>query len=109
MGVSPYINFAGNCREAVGLYARVFGSPEPEIMSFGEAPPDTLMTLTAEATQPAGPAQGAGDASDIVIQPAAQAIVGGKGHAPGQLAFDGLLGVQCRGGGLAGRGRIRCD
>ena len=40
MGVSPYINFAGNCREAVGLYARVFGSPEPEIMSFGEAPPD---------------------------------------------------------------------
>ena len=40
MGVSPYINFDGNCREAVGLYARVFGSPEPEIMSFGEAPPD---------------------------------------------------------------------
>jgi uncharacterized glyoxalase superfamily protein PhnB len=37
MGVSPYINFSGNCREAVNFYARVFGTAAPRIMTFGEA------------------------------------------------------------------------
>lgn len=40
MGVSPYINFNGDCRQAVGFYAKVFGSPEPEFMEFGDAPPN---------------------------------------------------------------------
>jgi PhnB protein len=38
MGVSPYINFNGNCREAVNFYAKVFGTAAPRIMTFGEAP-----------------------------------------------------------------------
>lgn len=49
MGVSPYVNFDGNCREAVGFYARAFGSPEPEIMSFGEAPPDPAFPMDEAA------------------------------------------------------------
>ena len=45
MGVSPYINFSGNCREAVNFYARVFGTAAPRIMTFGEAPPNTAFPL----------------------------------------------------------------
>lgn len=38
-------------------------------VSFGEAPPDTLMTLTAEASLPAGSAQTAGDGKAVAILP----------------------------------------
>jgi PhnB protein len=34
----PYLFFRGTCEEAVRAYARVFGSPEPQIMHVGEAP-----------------------------------------------------------------------
>ena len=50
MGVSAYLNFAGNCREAVEFYAKVFGSPAPRIMSYGDAPPDPAFPLD-EATK----------------------------------------------------------
>ncbi len=39
MSIQAYINFRGNCREAVKFYAKVFGSPEPRIMAFGDMPP----------------------------------------------------------------------
>jgi PhnB protein len=49
MGVSPYINFNGDCREAVGFYAKVFRSPEPEVMEFGDAPPSPEFSLPESA------------------------------------------------------------
>ncbi len=39
MGVAPYVNYNGNCREAVEFYAKVFGTGAPRIMTVGEAPP----------------------------------------------------------------------
>lgn len=34
----PYLFFKGTCEEAIRAYARVFGSPEPQITRAGEAP-----------------------------------------------------------------------
>lgn len=39
MAIYPYLNFGGNCREAIAFYAEVFGSPEPDIMTWDQAPP----------------------------------------------------------------------
>ncbi len=33
-----FINFDGNCREAVTFYAEVFGQALPEMMTYGQAP-----------------------------------------------------------------------
>ncbi|GIP32017.1 VOC family protein [Paenibacillus sp. J2TS4] len=49
MAVDVYINFNGNCREAVEFYAQVFGTEEPQIMTFGETPPNPEFTLPEEA------------------------------------------------------------
>lgn len=38
MTVAAYINFNGNCREAVEYYAEVFQTEKPQISTFGEAP-----------------------------------------------------------------------
>lgn len=38
MPVEVYLNFNGNCREAVLFYAHVFETEEPQIMAFGDAP-----------------------------------------------------------------------
>ena len=38
MAIQAYINFRGNCREAVKFYAKVFEAPEPRIMAFGDMP-----------------------------------------------------------------------
>ncbi len=40
MPVNPYLNFAGNCREAVDYYCDVFQTEKPRIMTFGEMPPN---------------------------------------------------------------------
>lgn len=40
MKIEPYINFPGNCREAVAFYAEVFGAEKADIMTYGEMPPD---------------------------------------------------------------------
>lgn len=34
----PYLFFRGTCEEAIRAYARVFGSPDPEIMYARDAP-----------------------------------------------------------------------
>jgi PhnB protein len=46
----PYLFFKGCCEEAIRAYARVFGSPEPQIMRAKDAPdasmggdPDSVM------------------------------------------------------------------
>lgn len=46
MKIGPYINFPGNCREAVAFYAEVFKTDEPQIMTFGEMPPDPEFPMT---------------------------------------------------------------
>ncbi len=38
MSINPYLNFAGNCRQAMEYYAGVFGTEKPRIMTFGEMP-----------------------------------------------------------------------
>ena len=40
IALDVYINFKGNCREAVEFYATVFGAQKPQIMTFGQAPPN---------------------------------------------------------------------
>ncbi|WP_409346710.1 VOC family protein [Paenibacillus sp. MBLB4367] len=49
MAVDVYINFNGNCREAVEFYAEVFGTDKPQMMTFGQTPPDPSFTLPEEA------------------------------------------------------------
>lgn len=49
MAVDVYLNFNGNCREAVEFYAQVFGTDKPKIMTFGELPKDPNFTLPEEA------------------------------------------------------------
>ncbi|GGD84700.1 VOC family protein [Paenibacillus nasutitermitis] len=49
MSVDVYLNFNGNCREAVQFYAQVFGLEEPKIMTFGETPPSPEYPLPEEA------------------------------------------------------------
>ena len=40
MSVHAYVNFDGECLEAVEFYRQVFTAETPEIMTFGDAPPD---------------------------------------------------------------------
>ncbi|MBP2636995.1 MAG: hypothetical protein H6Q72_2902 [Firmicutes bacterium] len=45
MSVDVFLNFNGNCREAVEFYAQVFGTEKPQFMTFGDAPPDNCNAL----------------------------------------------------------------
>ncbi|SNS87875.1 PhnB protein [Bacillus sp. OK838] len=49
MSVNAYLNFNGNCKEAVEFYAEVFGTASPNIMTFGETPPNPEFPLPEEA------------------------------------------------------------
>jgi PhnB protein len=49
MAVSLFVNFNGNCREAVEFYAEVFGAEKSKVMTFGEMPPDPKFPLPEEA------------------------------------------------------------
>ncbi|RHB50430.1 VOC family protein [Exiguobacterium sp. AM39-5BH] len=56
MPINPYLNFNGDCRDAVLFYADVFAEPAPEIMTFaaqpgpdGEPVPDELADLVLHA------------------------------------------------------------
>jgi PhnB protein len=49
MAVNVYINFNGNCREAVEFYADVFKTEPPQIMTFGDSPPNPEFQLPEEA------------------------------------------------------------
>ncbi len=48
MSVHAYINFDGNCSEAVDFYRQVFGTEVPEVMTYGDAPPDPESSVTDE-------------------------------------------------------------
>ena len=45
MALQLFVNFDGNCREAVSFYAKVFKTNEPEFMTFGDTPGDDGMGL----------------------------------------------------------------
>ena len=45
MNLELFINFDGNCREAVAFYAEVFKSEVHNLMTFGQAPPDPNFPL----------------------------------------------------------------
>ena len=49
MAIDIYINFNGNCREAVEFYAQVFGTEKPQMMRFGDMPPNPKFTLPEDA------------------------------------------------------------
>lgn len=49
MSVDAYLNFNGNCREAVLYYAKVFETEQPKIMTFGETPSHPDYPLPEEA------------------------------------------------------------
>jgi len=49
MSIDVYLNFNGNCREAVEFYAQVFGLDKPKMMTFGEVPPHPDYPLPEEA------------------------------------------------------------
>jgi PhnB protein len=40
MSIGLYINFNGNCREAVEYYAGIFNTEKPKFMTFGDVPPN---------------------------------------------------------------------
>lgn len=48
MAVQPYLNFNGNCLEAVKFYAEVFGTKEPKIILYGDAPSEEGFPLNDE-------------------------------------------------------------
>lgn len=48
MSVNVYMIFNGNCREAAEYYADVFGAGKPDIMLFGDMPPDPAWDMPEE-------------------------------------------------------------
>lgn len=48
MGVQAYINFNGNCRQAVEFYTEVFGSEKLKILLYGDVPPNENFPLSEE-------------------------------------------------------------
>lgn len=51
MAIEVYLNFNGDAREAVEFYANVFQTEAPQIMTFGDAPPDPNFQIPEEAKQ----------------------------------------------------------
>ena len=51
MNVSPYLNFDGNCAEAMAFYAQVFQGTIVHQSTFGEIPPDPHMPPLPESAQ----------------------------------------------------------
>jgi len=45
MQLELFINFDGNCREAVEFYAKVFKSTVNNLLTYGDAPPDPNYVL----------------------------------------------------------------
>ncbi|GFZ29533.1 VOC family protein [Clostridium zeae] len=49
MAIQVYLNFNGNCREAVEFYSEVFKTEKPQIMTFGEHASDPNFVIPEEA------------------------------------------------------------
>ena len=55
MAINAYLNFGGNCREAVDFYADAFGAEKHPIMTYGETEhgmmmPDEMKNLVMHTT-----------------------------------------------------------
>jgi PhnB protein len=48
LSIEAYINFKGNCREAVEFYAEVFETEQPNFMLFGDGPNDPSFPMSDE-------------------------------------------------------------
>jgi PhnB protein len=48
MIIEAFINFNGNCRQAVDFYAGIFGIEKPYFMTYGEMPPDPAMPVAED-------------------------------------------------------------
>lgn len=48
MAITIYINFNGNCREAVEFYSKVFGTEKPQIMFYGDMSNNPEFPVTEE-------------------------------------------------------------
>ncbi len=48
MAIEAYLNFNGNCREAVEFYAQVFGAEKQQMMTYGDSPPEPNFTIPEE-------------------------------------------------------------
>ncbi|ASS76293.1 hypothetical protein CIG75_15965 [Tumebacillus algifaecis] len=51
MSIDAYLNFNGNCREAVEFYTDVFGAEKPQLMTFADMPPHPDYPLAEESKQ----------------------------------------------------------
>lgn len=49
MSINVYLNFDGNCKEAVDYYRGVFNAAEQPVMTFGEGPSDPAYPIPEEA------------------------------------------------------------
>ncbi len=49
MAIEVYINFDGNCREAVTYYAEIFKTEKPNIMTFNDGPQNPDFPIPEEA------------------------------------------------------------
>jgi PhnB protein len=55
MSIRIYLNFNGNCRQAVEFYEKAFRTDKPKIITYGDAPggaegiPDTVRNLVLHA------------------------------------------------------------
>lgn len=47
MAFTVYMNFNGNCREAVAFYAKAFGLEMPKLMLYADAPPNPADPIPA--------------------------------------------------------------
>jgi len=51
MSLQVSLGFHGNGREALEFYAKIFGFPMPQVMTYGEMPPDPAYPITEEVKQ----------------------------------------------------------
>lgn len=49
MAIEVYLNFNGNCREAVEFYAKAFNTPMQDIMTFGDGESSADFPIPEEA------------------------------------------------------------
>ncbi len=48
MSFGVYINFNGNCREAVEYYSKIFATEKPQIMTFNDVLPNPYLEIEEE-------------------------------------------------------------
>ena len=107
----PYLNFDGNCAEAMAFYAKVFGGQILHQMRFADMPPSEGMpplpeaaknrlmhahlqvgeqTIMASDTMPAVPGQAEVCAGGYQKPPGLWVSISVDSHAEGQRVFDAL-------------------